>query len=261
MKKRQYVELARAAVSDFAERGVPLTESVKSAAADMSLNDEQTRRLAEFTNTMAHLHLFDKQADDKYIQFDLVDPEALTTPAAPVCEEKVAAETDPRDFFLGLTNERTPQIKEAHDQSEATEYLAATSPVDPSERPYANGRNYKTAMRMQKLARELELETMVAYERYLEGVRKLAFELERTPSNDKTAFVANVRGIYPEAAESVLVQIDVVNPKLQLSEVKEAAALPWSSPLTDRFGDLIVDRQRVLDTGRGYKKVAAKIGA
>jgi hypothetical protein len=157
-----------------------------------------------------------------------------------------------------LPSSREPLTKTAFDHVGAEEYIAATSPIDATERPYANGRNYKVAMRMQKLASELEMETMMAYERYLGGVRKLASEIERT--HDKEAFVANVRGIYPESAESVLMQMDVVNPKLQLTEIKEAAAYPWESPLTRSFGDLIVDRQRVLDTGQGYRDVVARMG-
>lgn len=260
MNKRQYVELARAAVSDLEERGVPLTESVKSAAADMGLNTEQTRRLAEFTNTVAHLHLFDKQAEDKYIQFELVDPDNITTVPVSECAEKVAAAVDLQDFFLELPDERRPTVKTASNEEEISAYLKATSPVDPAEKPYANGRSAKVAMRMQKLARELELKTMQEYERYLDGVRKLAFELERSTEAEKHAFVADVRGIYREEAENILTTLDVVNHRLHVGEIKEASAFPFESALTRQFGELIDDRQRVLDTGAGYRRATEAVG-
>lgn len=260
MNKRQYVELARAAVSDLEERGVPLTDSVKSAAADMGLNNEQTRRLAEFTNTVAHLHLFDKQAEDKYIEFELVDPDAITAAPTSVCAEKVASEVDLQDFFLDLPNERRPQIKTASNGDEIAAYLKATSPVDPATQPYANGRSAKVAMRMQKIARELELQTMQEYERYLDGVRKLAFELERATEAEKRAFVSDVRGLYREGAEHILTTLDVVNHKLQVGEIKEASVFPFESALTRQFGELVDDRQRVLDTGAGYKRAISAVG-
>ena len=264
MNKRDYVRLARAAVSDLDERGVALSDSVKSAAADMNLNSEQTRRLVEFTNTVAHLHLFDKESEDKYIQFDLVDPdEVLPSAVVPDCEEKVAhAEPDMQDFFLDLPDEKRQQVKTAADETDATSaFLAATSAVDPQERPYANGRNLQAAQRLQKIASELEMRTVMEYERYLDGVRKLAFELERRTDEEKRAFVEDVRGIFRDGADNVLITLDVVNPKLQVGEIKEASAFPFSSTLTQSFGDLIVDRERVLDAGRGYKYIAARIGA
>lgn len=261
MNKKQYIELARAAVSDLDNNGITLTESVKSAAADMNLNSEQTRRLAEFTNVIAHLHVFDKKADDKYIEFDLVDPDVVAAPQeAPACEKVAAAEVDLCDFFLDFERPSTSEKVASAEHEAALAVIRQTDPVDAVARPYAGHRSYKIAARLKKTARALEIQTRSEYERYTEGVQKLAYDLERELPEEREIFTAAVRGLYKDA-EVVLAAVDSFNPKLQVSEIKTATAFPSATALTQSFETLIVDRQRVLDTGRGLRHLQARLGA
>ena len=108
MRKKDYIQCARAALKDFTDQGVPLTTSVKHAVEERRLNDDQARRLVEFTNTIAHLNAFDKQAGDKYIAFDLVDPRNVICSAPAFEAEKTAAVVDIKRVRrgTGLNGER-----------------------------------------------------------------------------------------------------------------------------------------------------------
>jgi len=249
MNKSEYVRVARAAVCDFEEKGVSLNDSVKSAAADMSLNTEQTKRLVEFTNTIAHLHLFDKRAEDKYIQFELADPDAvLASDEGPCACAKVASVDDPSDFFLPLEVRQPMMEKVASDEA-----VEERQPMPLKHRQHM-------AMRLSKLARELDIETQVAHSMYLDGVSDLAFTLRRTNAEEKLAFVKSVRSMFPDAADNVLTQLDVADPAIEVSHEKTASSWPIESDLTRTFAGLVESRQHVIDAGRGYKYVADRIG-
>ena len=64
----------RASISYLCE-GVPLNRAiVKLAQGHPSISPHQIRRVVEFANTTTFQQLFEKQADDKNVEFDVADP-------------------------------------------------------------------------------------------------------------------------------------------------------------------------------------------
>lgn len=92
-----YNKYAKAIVADFRkDQAAGMHDSLVKLASDTGLNPNETRRLVEKTNMTAHLSFFDKTSQDNYIEFDVIDPEAVigelfgkVTPSGPV-QEKVA---------------------------------------------------------------------------------------------------------------------------------------------------------------------------
>ncbi len=250
MLKSDYIRMARAAVSDYEERGVALNCSVKQAAEEMQLNTEQTRRLVEFTNTVAHLHLFDKKAEDKYIEFALADPDVVLAPeSVEVSVMKVAHVSDPADYYLPLTQPVAPVMEKA----------ASVSVRDTEPMPLH--RRQKLAMRMTRVSEELEMEVRIAHHDYLEKLADFSKTLLLTSPEDKVAFISSARGLYGQDADHILVQLDVSDSRLEVSHEKVAAAeFPIESKLTSGLGELVDARSRVLEAGRGYKYVTDRIG-
>lgn len=68
-------DLGKEASSMFLCGGVPLNDAVvKLAERHPSISPHQVKRVVEFANTETFQKLFEKQADDKNIEFDLADP-------------------------------------------------------------------------------------------------------------------------------------------------------------------------------------------
>lgn len=68
-------DLGKEASSMFLCAGVPLNDAVvKLAERHPSISPHQVKRVVEFANTETFQKLFEKQADDKNIEFDLADP-------------------------------------------------------------------------------------------------------------------------------------------------------------------------------------------
>lgn len=261
MRKQDYIQCATAALKDFEDRGIPLIQSVKQAVDERELNNDQARRLVEFTNTMAHLNMFNaKEAADKYIEFDIVDPASVVC-AAPIELDglKTAAAMDNSDFYLDLPDMRTSREKVASEGLLETQIaLTATSP---STDPYAGTRLGDTALRLHKTAEALRLEVLGAYSSYLEGVEKLADMLARTNVPQREIDIKDARALHKEAADVILADVAALNPRLGVEHVKTASTWIFASAFTDAMTKVASARERAVEAGRGYKYLQERLGA
>lgn len=67
--------LGKEAALDFLQEGIPLNDAVvKVAQRYPSISTHQVRRVVEFANQEAFANLFEKQAGDKNVDFDIADP-------------------------------------------------------------------------------------------------------------------------------------------------------------------------------------------
>lgn len=95
--ENNYVKWARDAIAANDANGTPLEDSVVRVVKTAELNEEQTRRLVERTNTMMHMHRSMKMAESRtehrYVEFTAVDPESVIEKTRPV---KLAAAEYPQ---------------------------------------------------------------------------------------------------------------------------------------------------------------------
>lgn len=192
LEQADYEKLATEVVQEYLQSSVPLNDGVYKRASEMGLNPDQIRQLVWAANTKAHLDLFEKQAEDKMVEFPVADADyvlrRLYTPpeAQPlaVTSDKVAA-----DFFSSPLPV-TEKVAE-----EAVEEVKEVSPKT------AADRKAKQIILMRKAAEELEIQTEVAKEQYKQAVAELARELRKMGAQhdefEKDAFSLHGEEILP----------------------------------------------------------------
>lgn len=208
---RDYTMLGKAIVKDYDDQGINLAESIAKIASDQSMNTEEIKRLVETTNTLAHLHLFDKMADgdDRYVTFEAADPEELiqgekTAAVAPAPEPE-----DITDFYRSLPDERTHLT---------TEKLAALDPdldvqavlqeTSPNDNPYSGTRGYTKIAQIRDCNEELRMRILSAYEDYREKVAELSAATQRTLPEDLRFFEKDAVAAYGEDCREALDELE-----------------------------------------------------
>jgi hypothetical protein len=198
---RDYQKLAEAVVADFVSSSIPLEKSVIKMAQESGLNVNETRRLVEATNVTAHLTLFSKMAEHKYVEFDIVDPEhvcdtlfadpsrALNTEG----EEKLAS----YDLRLELPDERWEFVKErARELSDTA--LEKVAMADPVQDKYAGVRAHYAIDHAQRVEDELHTQLQIAYIGYQEKVAAVKHAMsfiDAAPADEVQSDMLALRGV------------------------------------------------------------------
>jgi hypothetical protein len=160
---RDYQKIASSIVQDFVVGAIPLADSVVKAAGEMHLNPHETRRLIEATNVNAHLTLFEKQADHKYVEFDIVDPTAVldTLFAAPTPAAVDPGVKTAHLMFEELPDERWNEVRERIEKT-----AAAAVPVMeevPERNKYAGLNGHYAIQTVNRVKEELENELLIRH--------------------------------------------------------------------------------------------------
>lgn len=189
----QYTKLAKAIVDDFVEREIALKAGVIKTANELSLNAHETRRLIETTNVHAHLTLFNKMADSRYVEFEIADPQEICdavfggdSGAASTSTEKVAHEDSVADLYAPLPNERHLLKIAAYEKTASDTSVLGTPP--PTHGKYDGNRAYATLSYVNKVAAELESELRQRNFVYKEAVERFAEPFRLLGGPDHSAF-------------------------------------------------------------------------
>jgi hypothetical protein len=204
-----YQRLADAAVTDFIRGGVPLVDSAIKIAKEHSLNVHEARRLVEATNVATHLTLFDKMAEHKYVEFNVVDPDTVCdtlfadpdrSRSADCGIDKVAS-----DLSLDVPDERWAHLRVKAAAAAAAEFQKVASIEVPLD-PYRGVRAHQAINKLAATRDALRTNLSAAYIKYEEKVAAVqhAFTFIDAPNRaefEKDAFALHDRD---EAAHVLL---------------------------------------------------------
>ena len=193
LENSDYEKIADEVVAGYFS-GTPLNDGILKVATDMGLNPNQIKQLVWQANTKAHLALFEKQAEDKCIEFPVADADyvmkRMYTPAEdqPLMDNP-ATDKLASDFFSPLEEVR----------EKVASALEFKSDVEVS--PQTLQRRKEAALRsMTKLLDELTFKTAELREEYVQDVYSFAWELRKqgNPENfEKDAHAIHGDGILP----------------------------------------------------------------
>jgi hypothetical protein len=225
---QDYQKLAKAIVDDFVQQAVPLEDSVVKLAQDRALNAYETRRLLEATNLNAHLVLFEKMSEHKYVDFDVVDPES-------VCE-KLFASPDPADHASGddgsifgktaslhleLPDERWEKL--SHGVAEKLAAEAFPTPEAPAVDPYAGVKYHHAVQLTAKVAEELQMKARAAHMFYTDKVAELANTFTYLSAMPFEEFEKDAHAL-ATVAPAILAKVREFNPNLPAFEPSKLAS-------------------------------------
>lgn len=251
---RDYTMLGNAIVKDF-DNGIPLKESLSKLAADQGLNNEEIRRLTETTNTLAHLHIFEKmsEADDRYVDFSVVDPEELFPSKTASVTAAGSFEEDPSDFHRELPDERGHLVLEKvaalDPELDIAGILAETSPND---NPYSGTRGMTKISRLRTCNEELRMKILEANEVYLEKIAELVDATRKTAAENLEYIEKDAYTLHGDAVAEIL---DLVSYEskghLQHTKVAfdRAQHAVFANPLHDKIAAAMEARAEVLKWG------------
>ena len=173
LEQSDYERLADALVAGYFN-GMPLNDGILKVATDMGLNPNQVKQLVWSANTKAHLALFEKQANDKVIEFPVADADYILKRIYTPAEEQTlmdSGSTDKTaaDFFspIEVAQEKT---------AECVPFAVEAPPVSLKT---AAARHDKAVRTLQKAKDELTFKVAEARETYVQQLYNLAWELRK----------------------------------------------------------------------------------
>ena len=245
---RDYQTLAKAIVTDFVQGGCPLEDSVVKTANDMSFNPHETRRLIEATNVNAHLTLFEKQADHKYVEFDIVEPQVVIDRlfASPAdTDGNAALEKSASDLHLQLPDERWDRVRERVEKTAAT--LVPEVEEEPERKKYAGVQAHHAIQKVNKVKDELETQLYSRYLDYQEKVARLRTQFRLLDAMDFRQFEKDAHALYP--AE------DVAHPLMTLRDMMGIETEKNASYDTDAYVIERREHQFLKEAVEAYRQV------
>jgi hypothetical protein len=253
---RQYQSMAKAIISDFSEKRCALDAGVVKVAQDLSLNANETRRLVEATNVHAHLELFEKMAEHRYVEFDVVDPTGVLDClfASPATVDKNSPlEKTAAVLFTELPDERWDQVRERVQKvaSEAVPHVE-----EPQQEKVAARHVMAAADKVAKTTDELETRLHEAYLNYNDKVAALREQFRYTDAIEFDEFARDAYGLLGKHAEHT---IEKLRELMRLPQEKTAEA--WENPtefVIERrehalFKEAVAAYQTACDVGRGLE--------
>ena len=139
MKRCDYEELAREAVTGFLDSKVPLEQGIVKIAKREELNPEQIKRVVEMANTRTFLDLFKKTAgDDRMVEFEIADPDKTleafyegpveVEPVMGAASESKAHDRNPDSFFDDVADENSASEPDPPNQDDGATKVASWKP-------------------------------------------------------------------------------------------------------------------------------------
>lgn len=184
-----YQKFAQEIVAEYVLESRPLQDGVVKRASESQMNAHETRRLLEATNLKAHLTLFEKMSDHRYVEFDVVDPKAVgdllfaspeptkTASALNIFPEANMGYTVPDEYW----EERRPAAEKVASES-VPEIAVEAAPT------WDVYKVHGALLGTKKVAEEIDVAVTEAYWAYRDGVTKLASMFSRADSSDYGTF-------------------------------------------------------------------------
>ena len=236
---RDYNRLSKAIVTDFMNDSIPLRDSLIKVADEHSLNVHETRRLLEATNTHAHLSLFKEASDQKYVEFDVVDPKDVcgelfgrvdTDEVSPHDHEKVAAYVE-TDHYLDLPDEH-----ERESFAAVTKVASASVPVEEAPAPnrYAGERGFHAYAKVNKIASEMENTILELDIEYRDELDKIAHSFQSVYADDFPEFEKDANALYQDDATHIIRSVCSVL-RREPSQIKTATHYVIDKPVHEKL--------------------------
>lgn len=258
MNDKEFQKLAKAIVCDYIESEIPLKNSVVKVAEQHDMNVHETRRLLETTNVRAHLSLFKEASDDKYVEFEVVDPDEVcgelfgrvSTPEESDCSEKVAAYVEV-DHHLELPDEHFNGVQEEIEKV-ASEQVPIVE--EPEKKPYDGEAGYQAISLVNKVASELKSRIHQKYMDYEDTLEKIASNYSSiyTDKSDLREFEKDAQALYGEDATHVVHSVfDRLNE--QPDNVKIANHYVIEKPVHEKLASAVAQYRDLKDHINAFK--------
>jgi len=260
---QDYQTLAKAIVEDFVQQAVPLEDGVVKQASASSMNAYETRRLLEATNLNAHLILFEKMAEHKYVEFDVVDPESvcakLFASPEPVQQDgdvfgKVAS------LNLELPDERWEKLSYATAEKLAAAAFPELAP-DPEPAPYGGDRLHHAIQLSDKVAEELLMGALTAHQHYTDKVAAFARHFTFLTAMPFADFEKDAYALAePAVADAILAKTREFNSMLPEMFVEKTASGRYVIERAEHtmFREVVAAYDMALELAEGYAWFARK---
>ena len=261
-QSEDYEKLAKHVVNDFIEKEIPLADGVLKVASEMDMGPEHLRNLVQISNKMAHLRLFEKKADDKFIEFEPADPrkvlEALFAKMSSETEKTAADGGYDRDsdFFGDFSVPSEETTKEAE--------VVEPPPEKKLEHPHKRDISLQT---LRKTAEDLYSRKLQAEFGYLEEMDKLAAEFAKLYGPDYVEFEKDALYHYGEVTVSILGDI---RDRLRMPEIgigvtsnsteKQARLVDVETAEMDSLRKLLKFAGEAAQCGLGHEYLSQKLG-
>lgn len=218
---RQYQSMAKAIICDFVDNKCALDKGVVKVAQELNLNANETRRLVEATNVHAHLELFEKMAEHKYVEFDVVDPDHVIDClfASPSTVDQNSPLTKhAAALFTELPDERWNKVRDRV-QKVASEAVPVVE--EPVREKVATRHVLSAVDKVQKAGDELQTRLRIAYSEYNDKVAALREQFRYTDAIEFDEFARDAYGLLGKQAEHTL---EKLREMMRLPEEKTASA-------------------------------------
>jgi len=218
LQRTDYENLAKEAVDQMIGSSIPLADSLVKISDSMGLTPDQIQALVQVANTLAHLDLFDRKAEDKIVEFDPADPSDVVkrvVSSGPTAVEVplVSSEEKTTDFFGDLPKSESPCGAASGASTDGTQIVKE---VMDNITPH---RQQMMIIKIRKVAEELNMRKMSAAIEYEEVLDKLASDFASLYGPDFGEFEKDAIDIYGGDAVPVLADMRSL---LRLPEIKVA---------------------------------------
>lgn len=250
---KTYDSLAKQAVDAFINDNTPLGDSVYKIAEDMGMLPDQVKQLAWRSNTLAHLTLFEKKAEDKNIEFPVVNAEEVLKKLYNSTEEKTA------EAYTSKAKERVVDFYSPLHEEEFTKEASAYTPLPPFSQEIAKDstdeKRERAVFIMHKVAEELETRVVQHRDKYLEDVITLGEELRKLANNplrdfEVPEFVHEAVTVHGKTAEHILKELNI---EVKDSMRKTAALADTETTLHKLLSSAIHHRKEAFKAANALK--------
>ncbi len=246
---QDYDSISSSIVNDFVANSGSLSQGVIKAAQSRHMNVNEARRLLEQTNVKAHLTLFEKQSDDKYVEFDVADPEEVCAALFHATPSSAAEKTASfHDFDIDLENEHLAAAGDWLTKTAAVEAVASVSPAEKMRQ------SERAVRRLNKVAGELHQRAHQAYLEYEEGVVKIADDLRNVYAADLGSVALDVRAEHGDVSANLLAKV-AQHLRVPVPEVSAAALhnhYPLPTPLLSKVATVLDAYNHAVTLAKSY---------
>ena len=256
---KKYDALAKDAVTAFINENKPLNDSVYKMAHEIGMLPDQVKQLVWRTNTLAHLTLFEKKAEDKNIEFPVADASAILKRLYNEdSAEKTAAAYTTRvkertiDFFTPLNEfEKTAEEQE----------FKAIPPFDSNVRRNTPETVYNNINLLRKVANELSIRIHEHKENYLQKLSELEEKIRKiyTAYNGSEKIATFAHEAVTRHGDDGKKILHNMNVKIPSNAEKTAALADPHNPLHNLLDDIVRYRRLTIKTARALQLLQDKI--
>ena len=280
LTEKDFEKMALDIVSGYFNNKVPLNDSILKTAETMGLNPAQVRQLTWRANTKTHLNLFDKQADDKNIEFPVADADIIldelykdsnvNEDCQNACGLEEDAASSAMDFFQNISKKvEEPSDLSKHSANGTDKHASADEPIyghfSDVESTEASRLQKKAdaVLMVRKMNNELYMRSLESRENYFDSITKLSYELRKlnTHPDEKGSVDMLYRELQHKYAHSPLL-VDPIFKDAGIGvnkDLKKFGMVCDAGPLHELFGHAVTHYEDTVKFARSRIELNRRI--